>query len=276
MSIVYINNSFLEEENATISIFDRGFLFGDGFFETIRCQNGSILFLKDHLERLSNSCEQFQIVIPNLDQMHSIIKELLVNNDLLNSIAAVKIIITRGNTDTLYISPVDNPTIIVTARKYTPYPEALYISGLSLVPFPYTHQNFLAKNKSLNYFFYINALSYAKEKGAHDAIIMDPNGNILEGAITNIMIYNNSTIFTPPSSFDILTGITQKYALDFLQKKDFKIIQKSINLTDVYSAEEIIVTNSLLLSASVKKMGEKYFNTDNSIANILREYFLSL
>ncbi|MGA1868637.1 MAG: aminotransferase class IV [bacterium] len=275
MSVVYINKIFLNEKDAHISIYDRGFLFGDGFFETIRCQNGTILFLKDHLDRLCRSCEEFKITLPRMDKMGAIIKRLLVENKLNTSVAAAKIIITRGITGELMVTATKTPTIIVTVRPYRSFPESLYTSGLSLVVFPYPHQTFLAKHKSLNYLYYISAFSFAKQKKAHDAIIMDHKGNVLEGAISNLMICRASAIIAPPSSMDLLPGVTQKYALAFFEKKGFKILYKPIKLKDLFTADEIIVTNSLFLSAPVRKVEGTPVSKDSYCGRLLKDYFQS-
>ena len=275
MAIVYINGRFIPDDKANISIFDRGFLFGDGFFETIRCQNGKILFLEDHINRLLESCKEFQITIPNIELLHSIIIKLLAENHLTNSIASAKIIITRGITPTLYITPVDTPTIIVIVRSYKSHPDSLYKTGCYLVPYPYPRHSFLSKHKSLNYLFYIKAHSFARQNGTNDAIILDPDDCVLECSISNIIIYQDSKIIACPHSMNILPGVTQKIVLEFLKTQGYDILLKPFKLENLYSAQEVIITNSLILAMPVNRIGETFIRGKTNISRLLREYFFN-
>ena len=144
---VFVNGQFLPTSQATVSVQDRGLLYGDGLFETMRAEAGRPLWLERHLTRLGQSAAALNITLPHDFPWKIKIRELLQRNNLGHNLAAVKILITRGENATLGLPQTDQPTIIMYARKYTPPSNEEYRTGWPVISFPEPRLNFLGKTQ---------------------------------------------------------------------------------------------------------------------------------
>jgi branched-chain amino acid aminotransferase len=242
--IVWLNGQFVSASQAAVSPFDRGFLYGDGLFETMRSQNGRVLFLDDHLQRLNTSLRTLRIqLFPYAWQ--ELIDELLSRNHLANEIASVKIIVTRGVCQGLGLPESKLPTICLTAHAYQPPAEEIYKRGWRLQVFGNGFSPPLAKFKSLNYLFFLAARQAALESGADEALILDPHGSVTETSTGSILARTGKTWWTPASKYQ-LPGITISRLTWILAAKGETVQRLESTLEDLLSAETVWVLNSLL------------------------------
>jgi len=242
---VYLNDSIVPAEKARVSVFDRGLQYGDGFFETIRAEGGYVFFLSEHLTRLSSSCLSSHIELPDRD-WHGIITELLGRNGLRESVAAVKILVTRGETESgLTLERCVNPTVIMYARPYSPPDDEKYKEGSELVTFPHRRHTFLAAHKSANYLFYLSARDWARQHEADEAIILNGDGSVSECATANIFYRRGEAVHVPKSAHYLL-GITEEQVTRILTKMGFSVEPVLTAIEDLQTADEVFITNSLM------------------------------
>ena len=244
--IIYIDGKFLPDDQAKISVFDHGFLYGDGVFEGIRAYNGKIFRLKEHLDRLYDSAKTIDLH-PTLskEEMTEIICEVLRKNKLTN--AYIRPIITRGVGD-LGLDPrkCPVPSVIVIATSWGAMYGDLYDKGLKAVTVSIRRNpaEALPPNvKSLNYLNNILAKIEANYKGGDEAIFFDTNGYISEGSGDNLYIVKNGEIITPPT-LNNLRGITRMVLLEIAKSLSIPIKEQNIGYFDLYTADEMICTGT--------------------------------
>jgi len=204
---VWLNGELMPLSRARVSVEDRGFLYGDGFFETLRADGGRVHFLKEHLRRLGDSARTFRLNFPGDLPWERRILELLQANGLEQGPARVKIILTRGAAAGLGLPEVSRPTLIIRVGAYEPPSPAAYAAGWPVVIFPQGRTTFMGGHKSLNYLFYLTARQYALDKGAREAIILEADGQVSEGAATSLLYSREGRYFTPEAA-SALPGVT--------------------------------------------------------------------
>ena len=244
--LVYIDGEFVPASQAKISIFDHGFLYGDGVFEGIRAYNGKVFKLKEHIDRLYDSAKALDLQIPiSKEEFMEIILETLRRNKLRD--AYIRPIVTRGIGD-LGLDPrkCKNPSIIVIAQPWGRLYGDLYEKGLKAVTVAVRRNaiDSLPPNiKSLNYLNNILAKIEANAKGGDEAIFLDHNGYVSEGSGDNIFIFKNGEIITPPT-INNLKGITREVVIELIKKLGISFKEANISLYDLYTADEIFVTGT--------------------------------
>jgi len=244
--VVYINGEFVPASQAKISVFDHGFLYGDGVFEGIRAYNGRVFKLKEHIDRLYDSAKAIDLKIPiSKEKFMEIILETLRRNKLKD--AYIRPIVTRGIGD-LGLDPrkCKEPTIIVIAQPWGKLYGDLYEKGLKAVTVTVRRNTIdsLPPNiKSLNYLNNILAKIEANAKGGDEAIFLDHNGYVSEGSGDNIFIVKNGVVISPPT-INNLRGITREVVIELLEKLKIPFKEANISLYDLYTADEIFVTGT--------------------------------
>lgn len=244
--LVYIDGEFVPASQAKISVFDHGFLYGDGVFEGIRAYNGKVFKLKEHIDRLYDCAKVIDLQIPvSKEEFAEIILETLRRNKLKN--AYIRPIVTRGVGD-LGLDPrkCKKPSIIVIAIEWGKLYGDLYERGLKAVTVTVRRNaiDSLPPNiKALNYLNNVLAKIEANAKGGDEAIFLDHNGYISEGSGDNIFIVKNGEVITPPT-INNLRGITRAVAIELIHKLEIPFKEANIGLFDLYSADEIFVTGT--------------------------------
>jgi branched-chain amino acid aminotransferase len=244
--VIYIDGKYLAEDQAKISVFDHGFLYGDGVFEGIRAYNGRIFRLKEHLDRLYDSAKTIDLQPPlSKDEMAEVICEVLRRNNLTN--AYIRPIISRGMGD-LGLDPrkCPKPSVIVIAVTWGAMYGDLYDKGLRAVTVSVRRNpaEALPPNvKSLNYLNNILAKIEANYKGGDEAIFFDTNGYISEGSGDNLYVVKNGEIITPPT-LNNLRGITRMVLLELAKSLGITVKEQNIGYFDLYSADEMICTGT--------------------------------
>ncbi len=244
--IIYLDGAYLPKEEAKISVFDHGLLYGDGVFEGIRAYNGRIFRLDEHLDRLYDSAKTIDLKIPIAKaERGDAIREVLRRNDLRD--AYIRPIVTRGIGD-LGLDPrkCPKPTVIIVAVEWGAMYGDLYEKGLTGVTVSIRRNpaEALPPNvKSLNYLNNILAKIEANYKGGDEAIFFDTNGYLAEGSGDNLFVVKNGEIVTPPT-LNNLRGVTRLVALECAADLGITVVERNMGYFDLYTADEVFVTGT--------------------------------
>ena len=263
MKLIYLNGKFVPEEQATVSVFDHGFLYGDGVFEGIRAYEGRVFRLEDHVQRLFDSAQAIMLDIPlTEEEMCQAILETLRKNNLRN--AYIRPIVSRGYGD-LGLDPnkCPKPSVIIIAVEWGAMYGDLYEVGLTAVSVSVRRNSpdSLPPNiKSLNYLNNILAKIEANIKGGNEAIILDSRGLVSEGSGDNIFVIKDGQISTP-HTINNLKGITRAAVMDLAEIRGNPIQEKELGLFDLYTADEVFVTGTAAEVAPVTKVDGRVIGT---------------
>lgn len=245
---VYINGKLFEKENAKISVFDHGLLYGDGVFEGIRIYNRKIFRLQEHLKRLIHSARAITLTIPlSLEALEKAVIQTVKANRLRDGY--IRLIVTRGEGD-LGLDPrkCQRGSIIIIAGKITLYPAELYEKGLDLVTVATKRNISEALNpciKSLNYLNNILAKIEANRANAPEAIMLNSDGYVAECTGDNIFIVINTTLITPPCWAGALDGITRATVMEIAKTKlNLKVKEDLFTPYSIYTANEVFLTGT--------------------------------
>ena len=255
-NIVFLNNKFLPRDKAKVSVFDRGFIYGDGVFETIRSYNGKVFAFDLHFIRLSEGIKALAIpIMLKEDYLLSCIKELLRRNNLNNTDANIRITVTRG-TDYGSLAPSKSlkPTLAITAKPFNPKIKDYQLKGVKAIFLNYKRP--LPQIKSLNLLPNITGIIEAKKIKAQEGIFT--NGDkILEGTITSIFISDGKGIKTPPIKDGILPGITRMLVIELAKAQGIKVSEVSLTRKDLKKCKEAFLTNSIMEIVPLVKIEDK-------------------
>lgn len=256
MSVVYINGSFVPREEAMVSVFDHGLLYGDGVFEGIRAYGGRVFRLEAHVRRLYDSARAIMLDIPmTQDEMCEAILETLRRNNLTD--AYIRPVVTRGIGD-LGLDPrkCPKPTVIIIAVRWDAMYGNLYEVGLNAITVAVRRNSPAAlppNIKSLNYLNNILAKIEANIKGGDEAIFLDAEGTISEGSGDNIFVVRDGKIYTPPT-LNNLKGITREVVLELASKNGIPVYETRLGIFDLYTADEVFVTGTAAEIAPVSRI----------------------
>ncbi len=262
---VYINGKYYDKENAKISVFDHGLLYGDGVFEGIRAYNRRVFKLKEHIDRLFESAQSIMLKVP-LSKEHLInaVVATLRANKLDD--AYIRLVVSRGEGD-LGLDPrkcYKGPTIIIIADKIALYPDKLYRNGLSIVTVPTVRNLPEALNpqiKSLNYLNNILAKIEAGNAGCDEAIMLDSLGFVAECTGDNIFVVKNGHLYTPPQCMGTLRGITRDSILEIARKEKILAHEHVITRHEVYISDECFLTGTAAEVVPVVKVDGRVIGT---------------
>jgi len=242
---VWLNEELVPLAQAAVSVNDRGLLYGDGFFETLRAEAGRPHFLREHLERLTASAQAFRLSFPEDLPWEKRLAELLAANGLDQGLAAVKILLTRGVAKDLGLPQGASPTLVIWARPYVPPNPAEYAAGWPVVVFPESRSTMVGRHKSLNYLFYLAARQYALDRGAREAVILEADGSVSEGAATSL-VYARAGRYHTPQAGSALPGVTIAVLGRALARRGLSLEAVPTTIARMQEAEGIWVANSLM------------------------------
>jgi branched-chain amino acid aminotransferase len=242
---VFVNGQFLPASQATVSVQDRGLLYGDGLFETLRAEAGQPVWLDHHLARLAQSAAVINLTPPGDFPWESRIRELLQRNGLGRGLAAVKILITRGEIAALGLPETDQPTIILYAKPYEPPPSEEYRCGWPVVSFPERRTSFLGKHKSLNYLFCLAARQYAVDRGGREGLILEADGAVSEGSTTAVL-WQGEDRFCTPLADSALASVTLTRLREALSRQGHVLRAKPVTPELLAAAPGVWLANSLI------------------------------
>ncbi|VVB87259.1 Amino-transferase class IV [uncultured archaeon] len=254
--LIYFNGKFVPKQEARTSIYDHGFLYGDGVFEGIRAYNGRVFRLDGHLDRMYDSAKAIDLKVPlSKEEMKKAIIETLKRNGLKD--AYIRPIVTRGDGD-LGLDPrkCPVPNVFIITQEWGAMYGDLYEKGLTGVTVGIRRNapEALPPNiKSLNYLNNILAKIEANVKGGDEAIMIDVHGNVSEGSGDNIFVVKNGKILTPPT-LNNLRGITRAAAIELAVKDRISVSEINLGLFDIYTADEVFVTGTAAEIAPMTKV----------------------
>ena len=275
--MIYINNKLVSRRKAVVSVFDHGFLYGDGIYETLRVYNGNVFKLNNHIERLFCSASMIGLKIPKSpDKVKEAIYKTLHANK--HKDAVMRITVSRG-AGPLGLDPglCPRPTFVIMSGEFKPYPRKYHQNGIKIAIVK-TRRNYNRaldpKIKSLNFLNNILAKREAKEMGAIEAIMLNYRGYITEGTVSNIFFIKNNVLRTPSLKMGLLDGITRKTVLTIAGEIKLPIEEGRFKPEDIYGAEEIFISNTSMEIMPVSEINNIRINgTPGSITKILRRAY---
>jgi branched-chain amino acid aminotransferase len=245
---VYIDGNFLPKAEAKVSVFDRGYLYGDGVFEGIRGYKGRIFRLDQHLERLYRGAKAIALEIPlTPEELKDAIIETVRRNELTD--CYVRVVVSRGQGD-LGLNPLNcqtPPTIVVIASHIALYPREVYEQGLDLITCTTRRNLSTALNpqiKSLNYLNNIMARIEVERAGAHEGLMLNHLGYVTEGTGDNFFVVREGVLMTPPPHTGTLEGITRQVVLELAAEMEFPARETDLTVYEVYTADECFLTGT--------------------------------
>jgi branched-chain amino acid aminotransferase len=244
---IYIDGKFLDEESATISVFDHGLLYGDGVFEGIRAYNGRVFKLKEHIDRLFYSAKAILLTIPMPhDQVTEALLETCRQNDIHDGY--IRLVVTRG-IGGLGLNPnkCKRPSIIVIADRIQLYSAEVYERGLDIITVPTVRNLHSALNpaiKSLNYLNNILAKIEANNAGCEEAIMLNSEGYVAECTGDNLFILKGKHLITPPLYAGALYGITRGVVMELAGRAGLTVSENNLTRYDLFNADECFLTGT--------------------------------
>lgn len=245
---VWLDGELVPVEEARISVFDHGLLYGDGCFEGIRVYGGKIFKEAEHIKRLFESAKAIRLQIPMTPQQ---VSKAMHEAMQVNGIAGdgyIRLVVTRGvGSLGLSIYHTACPSVFVIADKIALYPSEVYERGLHCIisSLARNHPNTTSPRvKSLNYLNNIMAKAEAKEAGADEAIMLTTDGFVSECTGDNIFVVRNGEVFTPPTEMGILEGITRNLAMELAGKRGIHVHEKVLIRHDLHIADECFATGT--------------------------------
>ncbi len=262
---VYINGKFYEKNEAKISVFDHGLLYGDGVFEGIRAYNRLVFKLKEHIDRLFESAQTIMLKIPLTKQelIKAVVATLKINK--LDD-AYIRLVVTRGEGD-LGLDPrkcAREATVIIITDKILLYPKQFYKNGLGIITVPTIRNLPEALNpqvKSLNYLNNILAKIEAINCGYDEAIMLDALGYVAECTGDNIFIVKNNHLYTPPQCMGTLRGITRDAVLEIAKQSRIPVHEHVLTRHEVYNSDECFLTGTAAEIIPVVKVDGRTIGT---------------
>ncbi len=247
MGLVYVNGRYVPKEEASVSVFDHGFLYGDGIFEGIRAYNGRVFKLDEHLDRLYESAHTLLLEIPlSKEELREAVLETCRRNGLRD--CYIRLVVSRGVGD-LGLDPrkCRQPTVIVIADRIQLYPEEMYRNGLRVATVP-TRRNAAEtlnpRIKSLNYLNNILAKIEANLSGYPEVIMLTAEGYVAECTGDNVFIVKKGTLLTPPKHMGILEGITRNTVMDLARAEGIPVAEEVFTRHDLFNADEAFLTGT--------------------------------
>ncbi len=252
---VFLNGRIVESRKATISVYDRGLMYGDGLFETMRAYSGVTFCIEEHFHRLRTSADILGLPIPTLD-WPAIIAELLTKNGLAKRDAWVRLTITRGPAEPRVLPPdLAKPTTVVMVRALDPQIEPHQKRGVKVALLPFSRHGFIPEHKSLNYLPAVVGKVLASYHGAYEGIFVRNDHVLTEGTTTSIFIVRDGTLITAPQG-GILPGVTRATVLDLAARNGIRVLEREITTTDLRLADEAFLTSSMIEIVPVTKVDE--------------------
>ena len=269
--IIYVNGEMKGKNEAMVSVYDHGLLYGDGVFEGIRVYQGRIFKSKQHMDRLWRCAREIQMEIPiSKDEMVQIQRRCIEANELVDGY--IRLVVTRG-VGSLGLNPraCPRPGIICIADQIALYPPEMYEQGMTVVVAKRPRVPIACLDprvKSLNYLNNIMAKTEAIDRGLLEAIMLNLEGFVSECTGDNIFIIKDGVIYTPPSDAGILEGITREFVMQTVAPAcGYAVVEKMMRVEDVLGADEVFLTGSaaeMIAVTGVITQGESGDHADDT------------
>ena len=270
---VYINGTLYDKDDAKVSVYDHGLLYGDGVFEGMRSYGGNVFRLKQHLERLWNSARAIRLEIPmTLESLADAVNQTLETNKIRDGY--VRLIVTRG-AGTLGLDPnkTSNPQVIIITDHITLYPDEYYENGLEIITVSTIRNHPAALSpriKSLNYLNNILAKMEGLQAGCVEALMLNHKGEVAECTGDNLFLVRNDQLYTPPIDAGILEGITRDAVMELARSDGRHVQEIPLSRHDIFIADECFLTGSAAEIVPVVKVDSRKIG-DGSPGQVTRE-----
>ena len=263
MPKIWIDGEYYDKDDAKISVFDHGVLYGDGVFEGIRAYGGKVFRLRQHVDRLYLSAKTIILDIPmSPEAMVAMVEDCMKVNGL--SDAYIRLVVTRGIGD-LGLDPRNCPkaTVFCIADKISLWPPEVYERGLAMVTVstPVNTPNGLPPQvKSLNYLSHIMGKVEAINAHADEALMLEATGEVAEGSGQNIFCVNGKRLRTPPGYRGILRGVTRQAVIEVARAAGYEVAEETITRYDLYTADEVFLSGTAAEIVGVSKIDGRSLN----------------
>jgi branched-chain amino acid aminotransferase len=276
--LVYVNGHFVPKETASVSVFDHGFLYGDGIYETLRAYNGKLFLLDKHLARLKHSAAAISLKLPlSLEKIGEALNESLNVNKL--SEAFVRIHLSRGPGQ-IGLDPAlcRAPTMIIVTQPFKDYPAEFYEDGVAVAVVATRRNHPLAISpviKSTNFLNNILAKIESLKAGAYEGIMLNWEGYVAEGTISNVFTVKHGILRTPDLETGILEGVTRDLVLHLARKDRIPIKEAKLKPHDLTGADECFITNTTVEVLPVTRVNRATIGSGKPgpVTAILREAY---
>ena len=262
---IYINGEFFHRDQAKISVFDSGFLLGDGIWEGIRLVNNSWLFLDEHLDRLYEGCKAIDI---RLDEDKKFLTNAIIETQKINNItdaAHARVMVTRGNKIKPFQQPSlskDGINLVIIMEHSEEHPN---IDGVKLVTVPQVRGLPMSQDPKLNSHSKLNciiACIQANKSGGDEALMLDPLGFVNTTNSCNFFIVKNGEVWTSTGDY-CMNGITRLKVIEICKNNKIPIYEKNFSLVDVYSSQEAFITGTLGSLTQVTNVDDRLIGNVN-------------
>ena len=261
MMWIFLNDAFVPQEHAKISVFDHGFLYGDGVFETLRSYKGRVFLWERHLARLRQSCALIGLELPiPTEKWPALLGETLHRNHLTD--ASIRISISRGE-GALGLDPslCPHPTIVIMAKSITPYPPSLRNEGVQLAIANTRRNPLVAQSpriKSLSFLNNILAKQEANRMSGFDALMFNMEGFISECTVSNVFFVKEGELKTPSVDCGILEGVTRELVMMLAREQAIPVQEGRYTVQELLAADECFLTNTSMEVMPVRQVGAKH------------------
>ncbi len=244
---VFLGDKLVDEQDAVVSVFDHGLLYGDGVFEGVRAYNGRIFLLDEHIDRLYDSAKAIALEIP---MSKAEVSQAVVDTCKANGISDgyIRLVITRGK-GTLGLNPYlcKKAQVIIIAAEIQLYPQELYDTGLKIITVGTVRNHTEAINprvKSLNYLNNVMAKIEAINAGCMEGLMLNPQGQVAEASGDNVFAVKNGILTTPPSWCGALEGLTRNKVIQLARNAGYEVREDVMARYDLYVADEVFLTGT--------------------------------
>ncbi|HUT47209.1 MAG TPA: branched-chain-amino-acid transaminase [Sedimentisphaerales bacterium] len=244
---IWLNGELVNREDAKITVFDHGLLYGDGVFEGIRVYDSRVFELDAHIKRLYESAKAIRLTIEiSPSELAGAVEETVKANNIIDGY--IRLVVTRG-VGTLGLNPFicKNSCIYIIADSIQLYPEELYEKGMSVISATTVRNHPLSitpQAKSLNYLNNILAKIEAIDNDVPEAIMYNHEGYVAEASGDNVLIVKDGVIYTPPAEAGALPGITQRVVIKLAKKENIQVVEKNLTRFDLYVCDEFFLTGT--------------------------------
>ena len=272
---VYLNDKVVPSSEAKISVFDHGFLYGDGIYETMRAYDSLVFMVDEHIRRLFRSASLISLDIgKSADEAKLAIFETLQASKLKD--AYIRLTVSRG-AGPIGLDPAlcKSPTFVIMAHEFRDYPKAYYEEGLRLIISSVRRNLKEALNpqiKSLNFLNNILAKIEAIRADVEESIMLNAEGHLAEGTISNIFFVKDDTLCTPSVECGILDGITRDIVLDLAAKNNIAVSEGMFRPEDLFAASEVFITNTTMEVMPVRSVDGIHFKAGDIARLLLKKY----
>ncbi|MCK4913240.1 MAG: branched-chain-amino-acid transaminase [Planctomycetes bacterium] len=275
---IWLDDKLVDHEDAKISVFDHGLLYGDGVFEGIRVYNGKIFELTAHIKRLYESAKVIRLDIPmDKDELVKAIEKTVEVNAI--SDGYIRLVVTRG-VGTLGLNPFvcKEGRLIIIADSIQLYPEELYEKGIKVISATTVRNHPLAvppQVKSLNYLNNILAKIEAVDNDVPEAIMYNHEGYVAEATADNVFIVKNSCVYTPPVEAGALEGVTRDVVIKLAKQEGFEVVEKNLTRADLYICDEFFLTGTAAEVIGIVEIDKRIIGDGKpgKITELLRKKF---